>query len=83
MQVFTIFIRAIVMVKDGLEPKKKGSWLKPCEMYQGTNMWKAVDLGDNRWFNCKKMLSRKHPLTIPVYTVHDTKYKNNENRASL
>lgn len=48
MQVFTIFIRAIVMMKDGLEPKKKGSWLKPCEMYQGTNMWKAVDLGDNR-----------------------------------
>lgn len=28
--------------------KKKGSWLKPYEMYQGTNMWKAIDLGDNR-----------------------------------
>lgn len=50
MQVFTIFILAIVMMKDGLEPKKKkkGSWLKPYEMYQGTNMWKAIDLGDNR-----------------------------------
>lgn len=50
MQVFTIFITAIVMMKDGLErkKKKKSSWLKPYEMYQGTNMWKAVDLGDNR-----------------------------------
>lgn len=48
MQVFTIFITAIVMMKDRLERKKKSSWLKPYEMYQGTNMWKAVDLGDNR-----------------------------------
>lgn len=32
------------------EKKKKKKLLakKPYEMYQGTNMWKAVDLGDNR-----------------------------------
>lgn len=29
--------------------------------------------------NCKKMLSSETPLNIPVYTVHDTKYKINEN----